>query len=112
MTGLQKALQDTAVAHLYWLFPLLQRGKKENAIIWILTQSDQFHLNMFINTGITVTIGEKARYQKKLKSHKMLSASGQLSLTFNEKSKDYVYSKCTLLLCREQRMDNFTNPKL
>lgn len=36
-------MQDTAEAHFYHLFSLLQKGKKENAVIWNLMQSDQFH---------------------------------------------------------------------
>lgn len=39
-------------------------------------QSDQFYSNMYINTGISVTVEKKAKYQQKFKSHKIILASG------------------------------------
>lgn len=41
-------------------------------------QSNQFYSNMCINTGITVTVGKKAKYQQKVESHKIILAAGWL----------------------------------
>lgn len=101
------------MAHLYHLFSLLQKGKKENAIIWNLMQSDQFHSNMFTNTSISVTGGKMAKYQQKVRFHMICQRQVDcVTLTFSQESKEYIYSKCILLPYWEQNMDNLTNPRL
>lgn len=41
-------------------------------------QSNQFDSNMRINRAITVKEGRKAKYQQKVKSHKIILISGWL----------------------------------